>query len=329
MGCILAVLVFLLSGTFLLYKWEESHNTISTTGFREPEDSEEEGQERTYYKGQWYVPGKNLETVLILGIDKYAENTGMSVHGSYEQADFLLLLVLNEETGGCASLHINRDTMTDIKILDDSGAVLETRTGQITLSHAYGGTSEIRCQNTADAVSNLLYGIEIDHYISFTMESAAVLNDLAGGVTLCVLDDFPGIDEELEKGKTVTLRGEQALTYVRTRKGLEDSSNLHRMVRQRQYLEALGEALSKKLKEDDGFLFSCLAKINPYLVSDCTAEQLSSLAERVNDSSSMEFFTLDGEAKRGKTYVEFYADEENLQELVMKLFYEPVDVKTQ
>lgn len=57
----------------------------------------------------------------------------------------------------------------------------------------------------------LLYGVEIDHYISLMMDGVAVLNDLAGGVTLKVMDDFGAFDPALVQGETVTLRGEQAL----------------------------------------------------------------------------------------------------------------------
>ena len=45
----------------------------------------------------------------------------------------------------------------------------------------------------------------------------------------------------------MTLQGEQALRYVRTRYGLEDSTNSTRMARQQQYINALyAKALSCK-----------------------------------------------------------------------------------
>ena len=92
----------------------------------------------------------------------------------------------------------------------------------------------------------------------------ALLNDLVGGVTLEVLDDFSGIDDTLVQGETVTLKGQQALTYVRSRGGLEDSTNLHRMERQRQYLSALQGQLSSKAQSDDGFTLEALLQLNEY-----------------------------------------------------------------
>lgn len=328
--CLLAVLALFLGGILMLRVWESGHLTArqaaaGDAGNKDGDQTDSREQDLTYYKDGWYAPKKDLETVLILGIDKYAENQEQPGNGSYEQADFLLLAVLDPKAGTCAAIHLNRDTMTEIQVLSDKGAVADTKIAQITLSHAYGGTGEIRCKNTVTAVSNLLYGVEIDHYISMTMDGVGILNDLAGGITLDVLDDFTGIDDELVKGQRVTLKGSQALAYVRTRQSLEDSSNLNRMKRQRQYLEALQEQLFEKMDEDEGFLFSALLQVNPYLVSDCSVEQISDLVRTVKACQEREYLTLDGEARRGDVHMEYYVDDEALQEMVMGRFFEKVE----
>lgn len=323
---LLAVLICFLGGMLFLRIWETDHASIrqaAAGGAGEPED--EKGQELTSYKNAWYAPRKDLETVLVLGIDKYAEGGKQPENGSFEQADFLMLLVLDEKAGICTAIHINRDTMTEIQIRNDAGDLLGTRRSQITLAHTYGGTPELMCGNTVEAVSDLLYGVPIDHYISLTMDSVPVLNDLVGGVTLEVLDDFGAMDETLAKGKIVTLQGQQALAYVRTRQGLEDSSNLHRMKRQRQYLEALWTKLFEKMEEEEGFLLSSLLQLNSYMVSDCSVEQLSDLVRGIQECDRREYLTLEGEAKQGDTYMEFYADEDALQEMVIERFYEKAE----
>lgn len=43
---------------------------------------------------------------------------------------------------------------------------------------------EQSCENTVDAVSNMLYGIQIEGYLCLNMDSIKVLNHLAGGVLL-------------------------------------------------------------------------------------------------------------------------------------------------
>ena len=71
---------------------------------------------------------------------------------------------------------------------------------------------------------------------------------MVGGVTLTVTSDFSAIDPHLVEGETITLYGDQALTYVRSRYNIDDETNLARMARQRQYLAALEE----KLRQQDG-----------------------------------------------------------------------------
>ena len=175
------------------------------------------------------------------------------------------------------------------------------------------------------AVENLLYGVEIDHYVSVTMDGVALLNDLVGGVTLEVLDDFSGIDDSLVQGETVTLRGRQALTYVRSRGGLEDSTNLHRMERQRQYLAALQQQLKAAVQQEDGFTLDALLQLNEYMVSDCTVEQLSALGDNLANYQVSDILTTQGQAQAGEEFMEFTVDETALQQLVLDVFYEPVE----
>lgn len=248
----LSVLMLLMAAALLLRNLDENQGQdtapdVSSNAEGSSSSALEEAgdtRELTYYNGGWYARRNDLETVLLMGLDKYAE-TEESNYLNNEQSDFLMLLVINKETGACTPIQLNRDTMTKIQILGVRGDVAGTFTGQLALAHTYGSGERDSCLNTAEAVSNLLYGVGIDHYISITMDGVAILNDLVGGVEVEVMDDFSSIDSTLVQGETVTLMGNHALTYVRTRGGLEDSSNLRRMERQRQYLIALQKKLSR------------------------------------------------------------------------------------
>ena len=165
--------------------------------------------------------------------------------------------------------------------------------------------------------------MEIDHYVSLTMDAVPILNDMVGGVPVTVLDDFTAIDPELAPGDTVLLRGEQALAYVRTRRELEDSSNLHRMERQRQYMSSFLEQFQSAIREDQEFLVDAVLSIADCMVSDCTVEQLSGLAENIQEYQFNGVRTSEGEAVQGEEYMEFHVDEEALQALVTELFYQP------
>ena len=326
-AAILAVVLVLLAGMLLLQRWENNQDApVSSSG---EASSVEAGapvddREITYYDGTAYARREDLETVLLLGVDKFEGETPEG-YVNNQQTDFLLLLVLDEENETCTPIQLNRDTMTQIQILGVTGEPAGTFTGQLALAHTYGSGEEDSCENTVLAVENLLYGVGIDHYVSLTMDGVALLNDLVGGVTVEVLDDFSGIDDSLVQGETVTLQGQQALTYVRSRGGLEDSSNLHRMERQRQYLAALQQQLKAAVQQEDGFTLDVLLQLNEYMVSDCTVDQLSELGNSLAAYQVSDILTTPGDAREGEEFMEFTVDDAALQQLVMDVFYEPVE----
>ena len=326
-AAILAVVLVLLAGMLLLQRWENTQDApVSSSGEASSVEAGApvDGREITYYNGTAYARREDLETVLLLGVDKFEGETPEGYINN-QQADFLLLLVLDEENETCTPIQLNRDTMTQIQILGVTGEPAGTFTGQLALAHTYGSGEEDSCENTVLAVSNLLYGMGIDHYVSLTMDGVALLNDLVGGVTVEVLDDFSGIDDSLVQGETVTLQGQQALTYVRSRGGLEDSSNLHRMERQRQYLAALQQQLKAAVQQEDGFTLDALLQLNEYMVSDCTVDQLSDLGDSLAAYQVSDILTTPGDAQEGEEFMEFTVDEDALQQLVMDVFYEPVE----
>ena len=320
----LAVVLVVLVGLLCLKRWDESRGQIAESGTAgESPTVSEDSREVTYVNGQAYAL-RDLETILLLGVDKFQGETPEGYLNN-QQADFLLLLALDEAGETCTPIQLNRDTMTEIQILGVNGEPAGTMTGQLALAHTYGSGEEDSCENTVLAVENLLYGVGIDHYVSLTMDGVALLNDLVGGVPVEVLDDFSGIDDSLVQGETVTLQGQHALTYVRSRGGLEDSSNLHRMERQRQYLAALQQQLKAAVRQEDGFTLDALLQLNEYLVSDCTIDQLSDLGDSLAAYQVSDILTTPGDAREGEEFMEFTVDEDALQQLVLDVFYEPVE----
>lgn len=308
--------VFLVSAALLFVNmWEKRRNEFPTN---------ESGTVSTdlNYKGKEYKLKDNIQTVLVLGLDKF-ETADEDSYNNDKQSDFLMLLVVDHENESCTALHINRDTMAQMNILGVAGDVVGTVEKQIALAHTYGNGKEMSCRNAADAVSGLLMNVEIDHYVSVTMDAVSVYNDYLGGVELTVLDDFTGIDDTLVEGETVTLLGEHALNYVRTRYGLDDSTNSRRMVRQRQYIEALYEKTLTCLENDKDFIVKAAAKLADYIVSDYTGTGLQNLAEKIMSYQLVEICELEGRNVRGEEHMEFYPDEDSVEETVIRLFYEP------
>jgi LCP family protein required for cell wall assembly len=317
---ILVAVILLVSLLFsLLSLWESGFESADVFDNGVPDDG------RINLNGSYYLPNKDLDVILLIGVDKYTSQEKGESYNNDQQADFLMLLLLDKEKESYTALHLNRDTMAEIPILGVRGETAGTMTGQLALAHTYGSGRLDSCRNTVKAVSNLLYGVKIDHFIAFTMEAVAKINDLSGGVTVTIQDDLTSVSPQMQKGATLTLTGDLALSYVRTRYGLEDSSNLRRMERQRQYLKALRSAILTKMEKNDSFLMEALDKVSPYMVSDCTVNQLSQLYNNLESYTDSGIQTVKGEAKVGEEFMEFYPDEAALKQLVVELFYVPLE----
>lgn len=278
---------------------------------------------QVFMNGKWHQP-RNVETMLIIGIDDFSGNVQSDSYNNMNQADFLALFVHDADSKENAVIHLNRDTMTDITVLGVTGQTAGTRYAQLALAYNYGSGGNDSSRNTAQAVSRLLYGAEVDHYLAITMDSMPIINDWAGGVTVEVQDDFTDVDPALIPGRTVTLRGDQALTYVRTRYQMEDSSNLKRMQRQRQYAREWVKMARERLT-DRNAVMDLVMQMNDYHYSDCTVDDLIEFGQMLNDNENITIHEMTGEAVQGEQYIEYYADDERLQQLVLQLFYKPVD----
>ena len=60
-----------------------------------------------------------------------------------------------------------------------------------------------------------------------------------------------------------------------------------------------------------------------YMVTDVSVNGMSGILERYSDYTIGEVITPKGEHRMGDRYMEFYADEEALDELILRLFYSP------
>ena len=68
--------------------------------------------------------------MLLLGVDKFEGETPEGYLNN-QQADFLLLLVMDKQHETCTPIQLNRDTMTQIQILGVTGEPAGTFTGQL------------------------------------------------------------------------------------------------------------------------------------------------------------------------------------------------------
>ena len=314
---VLVIVIIISAGVILLRLWENNNNYFQGAVVKD---------DIVKYQGIEYELNDNVESYLLIGLDKYTGADKADSHKSGIQADFLIVLVFDNETKQCAALQINHDTVTKVNMLSIGGtAVVASYNTQIALSYAYveDDNAKIRCGNTKDSVQYLLNGVQIDHYFAITMDGVVALNDLVGGVEVLVMDDFSGIDDTLVQGENITLRGEQALRYVRARKGMEDSSNIARMERQKQYVRALYEKLELCLKENEMFTVKLAEQMSEHSVYDISEQKIQRLSEKYSDYEFLGIKSFEGESTVVDGFMEFHPNADSVWETVLSLFYKP------
>lgn len=272
--------------------------------------------------GVAYFPRQDITVVLVLGIDRFGVVEPSQSYNNHGAADMVSLLIFDEVRQICNVLCLNRDTMLEMPVLGVNGKQAGTAYQQLALSYTYGSGMEDSCENTMQAVSDFLYGIEIDHYIAMNMDAIAILNDAVGGVTVTVKDDFSTIDPTITKGQ-LRLMGQQAIHFVRTRKDVSDQTNISRMERQEQYVDGFVESFRAKQAESTKFIVSTYEDVSDYIVTDCTVNAISGMMSRFAEYQVQDVISPEGKNVLGNTYYEFHVDEKQLDSLILDLFYAP------
>ena len=270
----------------------------------------------------WTYRGRELTNLLLIGVDwEESENT---VSGRYAgQADFLFLITIDRENKIVSTLQLDRDTMADIRVYGPLGDYTGIQKMQICLSHAYGKSDAQNCENTVWAVSRLLGGIPIDGYITLDMSGITALNDALGGVTVTLKEDFSALDPEMTKGATLTLRGMQAETFVRSRMDVGDGTNASRMQRQRTFIRSAEEQLVQRMNEDMNYAGMLYDALVGHMTTNIERGWLINKAYECRDYRRPETKMLAGGHCIGTDgFMEFHADEDALNALLTEMLFE-------
>ena len=287
--------------------------------------SEEEGPEILpptqviTYNGVEYYPRQDIVVIMVAGID---ENGPVKDSGSYNnpgEADMVTLVILDTTNKKMDLLTLNRDTMVDMPVLGVDGKQAGTYHGQLALSHTYGSGLSAAAENLKTTVSQLLYKLDIDYYVTMNMDAIGILNDQVGGVTVQVEDDFSQVDSTIGTG-TVKLNGQQAITFLRSRQGVGNQLNLSRMQRQEIYMTAFVKELKNRLQNQDNFATNTYDMVSPYMVTDLSSSALLGLVEYYSDYKLGETYRLEGENKVGE-FMEYHLDQDALNQRILELFY--------
>ena len=281
------------------------------------------------HNGREYDYFENYFTnILLMGVDKES----IDDQGGYRsggQADFLMLVSIDRRNRTITPIHIDRDTVTDVKVYSPFGHAAGVNPMQICLAHSFGASNQVNCENTIWAVQKLLQGISIDHYLVLDMTGIAMLNDALGGVTVTLKDDFSHLDPQMTIGTTLRLCGKQAEYFVRGRHEVGDNSNLQRMSRQREFLEKMLDLLTEKISQSAMFVSDLFAELDDHLYTSMDSTWLTNQTYVMDHYQRREIIDLEGQHRIGEDgFMEFHPYEDKLKKLLIDIFMEESEVGT-
>ncbi len=297
---------------------------ISEDGFLMDEQSEELAALGSLkLNGNIYSYYHDFETYLIMGTDKTGADSKV-YQGS--MSDFLMLVIVDKTDNNYSFLPINRDTMSEVRLIQDDGTGVATAELQLCTAHWYGGNAEQSCANTVESISKLFGGLKINGYYAIPMDAIPKLNHSVGGVTVTLLEDFQDIDRQMKKGETLALSDEQAYRYIHDRYGVGDEKNTSRMKRQQQYMEAFFTKAKEKAKSDKAYVGQLFREFEQTATTNLTAKKISGLTNRLIKGTQKGFFEIKGTSKIGKAlgdgidHAEFYPDKESIIDVMTKIY---------
>ena len=252
--------------------------------------------------------------ILLIGTDKRTGkgNEGYGDKGSIGHADTNILLHVSKDRTNATAVSIPRDLITDIpdcptKQPDGSTRIISgTQNVRFNTSFGQDGRDAGCTMRTVKAIT----GVPVDHFMMADFNAVKTLTTAVGGVDICLAKDVndPKSHLKLSKG-THTIKGEQALAFVRTRHSFGNEGDLDRIKVQQQFLSSLmrkmksdstlsspgkmvdlAEAATKALQVDTGIgsigklkdVGMELKKVNPKNITFATLPVLDNPAEKVH-----------------------------------------------
>ncbi|MEU8797118.1 LCP family protein [Spirillospora sp. NPDC048819] len=207
--------------------------------------------------------------ILLLGSDTRAGGNakyGRSLKNDPPRSDTMILLHLSPGGGQAMGISFPRDLMVRMPSCKGrNGQTIPAQSrAQINSAFTNGGAACVI--KTIESISN----IRVDHFMQVDFNGFKTITSAIGGVPVClpkaVNDPKSGL--RLSRGKH-TIKGEQALAYVRVRHGLGDGSDLDRIKRQQKFMGALAsKAMSAGVLSNPKKLFALMNAVTKSLTTD-------------------------------------------------------------
>ena len=268
-----------------------------------------------------------IESYLFIGTDGSGNEEGEGEDYQGAMADFLLLMVMDHTNDSYGFIQIDRNTVTEVDLVNTDGEITDTREMQICTSHCYGGNPEESAENTIEAVKILLGELEnIDGYYVLNMSSVGTLSDAVGGVEVTLEDDMTSVSPKFRKGETVKLNGEEAEMYVRARMSVGEGDNASRMRRQRAFMDSFQKTVMHRVKQEPNFINQLYKTLKDVAVTDISGNDISRMAEMFRKGKSKGILKFEGTSKTetiledGLEHETFYPEAESVRDVMKELY---------
>lgn len=273
------------------------------------------------YNGHTYALNENMVSVVIIGFDRTAP---AEVGEKAGQADAVMVMALDTETGKATAIGVPRDSMVEVGEFVGS-AFIGIDKMQLCLAYSYGDGRETSCEYTTKTVSRVLYNMPMSYYFALDLSGVGPLNDSIGGVALTPLQSIP--NTAIVEGQDTVLFGDNALRYVQWRDTSVLTSSLDRQARQVQYIKAFAAQALAMAQGNVGTLLDLFNVASEYSITNLGINEFSYLATSVLQSgiTGLDVVTLDGEMVQGEKYAEFNLDTTSVYETVLSVYYNQVD----
>ncbi|MBA4866446.1 LCP family protein [Streptomyces sp. PSKA54] len=190
--------------------------------------------------------------ILLIGTDKRTGkgNEGYGDSGSLGHADTTILLHVSKDRTNATALSIPRDMIVDIPdcptTQEDGTKKTIPGTSQTRFNESLGQSG--RTPSCTMRTVTEITGLVPDHFMVADFNAVKTLSTAVGGVEVCLAKDIddPKSHLKLSQGKH-TIKGDQALAFVRTRHSVGFGGDLSRIELQQQFLSSL----MRKLKSND------------------------------------------------------------------------------
>lgn len=270
--------------------------------------------------GKTWRYNSRLRTVLFLGVDSrdtaQLDKKGVGAGG---RSDTILLLVIDQDAKTVQPVTVSRDTMTSVDVYDRDRNFLFSGQMQLNMQYSFGDSPKRSCLLAKNKVSQVLYGIPIQSYISLTLDGIVAAGEAMGGVTVTLEEDWTDIDPTYTAGSTITMDGPALERFIRYRDTGSVGSNNVRMGRHRWFIQQMFRQLNGM---NSSMVENLMNQVEPYMETDMDGDTIKQLASyQVSDT----MMNIPGETHHGQAHDEFYIDQAALQTFLLELFYVPAE----